>query len=96
MANIREYEKVRSLGDVQNLITSVILHQSDPFSARYICDTVERKLLRSDFAKDGQRRSEVDITKMVDETLNIMLFNLCVGYNTEQKEYYLTLSFPAV
>lgn len=96
MANIRRNEEVRHRGDVQNLITSAILRQSDMFSKQDIYERVEQGLEKSGFAKDGVRRNEIDVKTMVDDTLNTLSIIGCVRYVSKQKKYELTMSFPAV
>lgn len=96
MANIRRNEEVRHREDVQNLITSVILRQYTMFSKEDIYESVEENLKRSDFAKDGVRRQEIDVKTMVDDTLNTLSIIDCVRYDSKQHKYQLCGSFPAI
>ncbi|MGN1301886.1 MAG: hypothetical protein ACI4U9_05140 [Clostridia bacterium] len=94
--DIRRHEEVRHRGDVQNLITSVILRQHTMFSKEDIYESVENNLERSDFGKDGARRKEIDVKMMVDDTLNTLSIIDCVRYDSKQHKYQLRGSFPAV
>ena len=96
MANIRRNEEVRHREDVQNLITSVILRQYTMFSKEDIYESVEENLKRSDFAKDGVRRQEIDVKTMVDDTLNTLSIIDFVRYDSKQHKYQLCGSFPAI
>ena len=96
MANIRRNEEVKHRGDVQNLITSIILRQSTAFSEEDIYACVETNLERSDFAKNGMRRDEIDVKAMIDDTLNTLFVIDCLTYDPKQGKYGLNMSFPAI
>ena len=94
--NIRKNENVRHTGDLQNLITSAILRQDGMFSKEDIYKKVEKDLEGSDFAEGGVRRRESDVKSRVDDTLNTLSINGCISFDSKQKKYKLTMSFPAV
>ena len=96
MANIRINEDLRHLGDVHNLITSVILRQHQMFSKEDIYKSVEEKLERSDFAKDGARRTQINVKSMVDDKINTLSIIGCITYDSQQHKYKLSMSFPAI
>lgn len=80
---------VNHQADVQNLIVSAILRQCDAFTEEDIYQLVEKGLEQSDFAKDGVRRKEIDVTKMVDYTLHSLFIEGGIEYDHEQKKYKL-------
>lgn len=96
MANIRRNEELRHLGDVHNLITSVILRQDGMFSKEDIYESVENNLERSSYAKDGARRKEINVKSMVDDTINTLSIIDCIRYDSRQHKYMLSMSFPAI
>ena len=96
MVNIPKNQNVKKRGDVQNVITSVILRQHDMFSKEDIYEGVEANIKFSCFGKYGKKRKEINVKEMVDDTLNILLCNRYIKYFSEEKKYKLTMSFPAV
>ena len=96
MANIPRNEEVKHRGDVQNLVTGIILCQSTAFSEEDICACVEANLERSDFAQNGMRQDEIDVKAIVNDTLNTLFVIGCLTYDSKQNKYGLHMSFPAI
>lgn len=89
MCNVREGADVRTKGDLQNLITSVILRQTSTFSFADIYQAANRKLAGSEY----QNRQEIE--KRCKDTISALYLMDCL--KSEGKgQYSLAMSFPSV
>ena len=83
-----------------NCIVGIILAQTKPFTKDEIVELAEEKLKDTPFAKDGERRSEIDVKEFVEgtfETLFGMEYIRPVVENGDFKgRYKLTMSFPSI
>ncbi len=91
---------------VMNLIVSIILRQTQTFTKDEIYDSVEEKLKGTPFAKDGERRNEIDVKAYIGEvieTLYVVDYIRAVSETDVESKiedfngrYKLTMSFPSI
>ena len=55
--------------NAMNHIVSVILTQTKTFTKDEIVELAEEKLKGTSFAKDGERRNEIDVKNYVDDVI---------------------------
>ena len=86
--------------NAMNHIVSIILTQTKTFTKDEIVELAEEKLKGTPFAKDGERRNEIDVKKYVDDVIEELYG---IGYITAVTEdgdfkghYKLTMSFPSI
>lgn len=96
MANIRVNRDVISISDVQNVIVSTILRQSDAFTTEDIIQGVEEKLKFSIFGKHGSQRKEINVKQKVEETLNVLFLSDNLKYDYDLQKYKLSIPFPRI
>lgn len=87
-----------------NCIVGIILTQTKPFTIDEIVELAEEKLKDTPFAKDGERRSEIDVKEFVEETVETLFVHDYIRAFTENGDiggdfkgrYKLTMSFPSI
>lgn len=85
LANIPQNREVKKLEHVKNVITSVIFRQCERFSKENIYKAVEEHIKFSSFGKYGKRRKEINLKKMVDNTLNILWTHGSISFFLRRK-----------
>ena len=94
MCQVRTGANVQTVADLQNLVTSVILRQTQPFSKDNIKEQVFNKLVGSEFLTDAEKRTQV--IKICDRTLKFMVLSSSIrSKGMDDDRYRLTLSFPS-
>ena len=89
MCNVKTGADVKHHGDLQNLITSTILRQTNTFSVEDIYNQVNEKLVGSKYCNRGLAR------QLCADTID-KLYNICgLGFANDGK-YQLTLSWPSI
>lgn len=96
MSNLPKGEVLNNRSQLQNVVTGIILRQTDFFSKEEILIQVNNWCDGSDYSISGAKRGEVDVEKMIEETLNTLWSILAVKYNAEENKYKLSLSFPSI
>ena len=96
MANIRKNRDVKKHGDVQNVITSAILRTQGMFSKEDIYQQVENAVKFSCYGKYGKKRNQIDIQKMIDDTIETLWIIDCIKYFESENKYKLSMGFPAL
>lgn len=89
MSNVKEGKDVKTKGDLQNLVTSVILRQTSEFSIDDIYKGTSAKLVGSDYY------DSMEVKQLCEETLNTLFIINCLKRNQHGK-YQLAMSWPAV
>jgi len=89
MCKIKEGVAVQTIGDLQNLVTSVILRQTSSFSVEDICAATTEKL------KGSLYNNEADVKKRCEETISTLYLIDCLR-SVGNKHYSLAMSFPSV
>lgn len=89
MCKIKEGIAVKTTGDLQNLVTSVILRQTSTFSVEDICEATRKKLSGSSYD------NESDIKKRCAETISTLYLIDCLR-DVGNGRYSLAISFPSV
>ncbi len=83
-----------------NSIVGIILTQTTTFTKDEIVELAEEKLKGTPFAKDGERRSEIDVKEFVEEVVETLYgidYIRAVTENGDFKgRYKLTMSFPSI
>jgi len=96
MANLHKGDNLNELWHLQNVITGIILRQSRPFTKDDILTQVDEWCEGSVYAKDGSKRNEVDVAKLIDKTMSVFFQIMAIRWNDYEKQMYeLCLSFPA-
>lgn len=88
MCNVKTGADVKHKGDLQNLITSVILRQSGVFTKDDVIDGVRAKLQGSVYVDNGE------VIQRIEDTLHQLFIINCLI--CDGKQYQLSMSFPAV
>lgn len=96
MNPIPKHRKIKSLKDLQNVITSNILRQKDQFLKEDIYAEVDDDIKFSCYGKYGSKRKEINLKKMIDETWETLSREDCIRYNLKTGKYELNISFPAI
>ena len=89
MCKIKEGAAVQTKGDLQNLVTSVILRQTSTFSAEEIYQVAKTKLVGSEY----QNRPE--LKKRCEDTISTLYLIDCLR-SVGKGRYSLAMSFPSV
>ncbi len=89
MCKIKTGEEVKHRGDLQNVITSVILRQTGVFTKDAVVEQTRKQLIGSKY------ESSLDVNEMVTETLN-SLFNVNAVKSDGHGKYQLCASWPAI
>lgn len=89
MCNVKEGKDVKNKGDLQNLVTSVILRQTSEFSVDDIYNGTRARLVGSDYY------DSLEVKQRCEDTLNT-LFNINCLKSDGHGKYQLAMSWPAV
>jgi len=89
MCKVKEGVAVKTVGDLQNLVTSVILRQTSAFSIEDIYRATRDKLNGSLYD------NEEDVKKRCEETISTLYLIDCLR-NVGSERYSLAMSFPSV
>ena len=89
MCNIKEGKDVKTKGDLQNLVTSVILRQMSEFSVDDIYNCTRAKLVGSVYY------DSLEVKQYCEDTINT-LFNINSLKSDGHGKYQLAMSWPAV
>lgn len=89
MCNIKTGSNVKHHGDLQNLITSAILRQTNTFSVNDIYVQVNEKLVGSKYHDCGSTK------QLCTDTID-KLYNICGVGTADDGKYKLTLSWPSI
>lgn len=96
MANLPKGNTLKTLGDLQNVITGIILRQYKPFSKTDIYTQVEKWCENSVFDRKREDCLDVDVNKRIDDTLNTLHIIAAIRVDVKTHKYELTIGFPAV
>ena len=96
MANIPKGNALKTLGDLQNVITGIILRQYKPFSKTDIYSQVEKWCENSVFDRKRENNLNVDVNQRIDDTLNTLHTIATIRVDVKTHKYELTIGFPAV
>lgn len=88
MCRIKEGADIRTAADLQNLVTSVILRQTETFSIQDVCLRIKDK------ATGSSLDNLEEINKRCLETISALYLIDCIR-NTGENEYKLTMTFPS-
>ena len=89
MCNVKEFKDVKTKGDLQNLVTSVILRQTSEFTVDDIYNGTLARLVGSDFY------DSLEVKQLCEESIDVLF--LINGLKSVGKgKYKLALSFPSV
>lgn len=89
MCNIKEHEDVKTIGDLQNLVTSVILRQTSEFSVDDIYNGTRARLIGSSYY------DSLEVKQSCEDTINTLFIIDCLEVVGHGK-YKLHMSFPSV
>lgn len=89
MCNVKEGRDVKNDGDLQNLVTSVILRQTLEFSVDDIYNGVRDRLTGSDYY------DSLEVRQRCEDTIHT-LFNINCLKILGHGKYQLAMSWPAV
>lgn len=89
MCKIKEGAAVQTKGDLQNLVTSVILRQTSTFSVEDIYQAARAKLIGSDYLDRPELRQRCQ------DTISTLFVIDCIR-SVDKGMYTLAMSFPAV
>lgn len=89
MCKIKEGAAVQTIGDLQNLVTSVILRQTSTFSAEDIYQAARTKLVGSNYL------DHPELKQRCEDTLSTLFIIDCIR-SVGKGEYSLAMSFPAI
>ena len=96
MKPIPKNRKVKSLADLQNVITSVILRQKGQFTKEDIYAGIDADIKFSCYGKYGKKRKEIDLKKMIKETWDALSCEDCIRLDLKTNKYKLNIPFPAI
>lgn len=96
MSNLPKGNTLKTLGDLQNVITGIILRQYKPFSKTNIYSQVEKWCENSAFDRKRESHLDVDVNQRIDDTLNTLHTIGAVKVDAKTHKYELTIGFPAV
>ena len=96
MANIPKGNTLKTLGDLQNVITGIILRQYKPFSKMDIYSQVEKWCENSVFDRKREDNLNADLNQRIDDTLNTLYTIGALRVDVKTHKYELTIGFPAV
>lgn len=89
MCNVKEGINVKTQGDLQNLVTSVILRQTSEFCVDDIYNAVRAKLTGSVYYDSSEVRQRCE------DTINTLFIIDCLK-TLEHGKYQLAMSWPAI
>ena len=89
MCNVKEGKDVKTKGDLQNLVTSVILRQTSEFTVDDIYNGTLARLGGSDFY------DSLEVKQRCEDTINTLFIIDCLEV-VEHGKYKLHMSFPSV
>lgn len=89
MCNVKEGKDVKTKGDLQNLITSVILRQTSEFSVDDIYNSTLARLTGSDYY------DSLEVKQGCEDTIETLFIIDCLKSDGHGK-YQLAMSWPAV
>lgn len=89
MCKIKEGTAVQTNGDLQNLITSIILRQTATFSSEEIYKYVMAKLSGSKY------ENSLELKERCEDTISTLYLIDCLR-SVEKGRYSLAMSFPSV
>lgn len=89
MCRIKEGAAVQTKGDLQNLVTSVILRQTSTFSAEDIYQATRAKLEGSEY------RDRPELKQRCMDTISTLFVIDCIR-SVGKGIYSLAMSFPAI
>ena len=89
MCNVKEGKDVKTKGDLQNLVTSVILRQTSEFTVDDIYNGTLARLVGSDFY------DSLEVKQRCEDTISTLFIIDCLDVVGHGK-YKLHMSFPAV
>ena len=96
MDNLPKGNTLKTHGDLQNVITGIILRQNKSFSKTDIYSQVEKWCENSVFDRKREDNLNVDMNQRIDDTLNILHTIGVVKVDVKTHKYELTIGFPAV
>lgn len=96
MANLPKGNTLKTLGDLQNVITGIILRQNKPFSKTDIYAQAKKWCEKSVFDRKREDRLDVDVNQKIDDTLNTLHTIGALKVDVKTHKYELTIGFPAV
>lgn len=89
MCNVKEGKDVKNKGDLQNLVTSVILRQTSEFTVDDIYNGTLARLVGSDFY------DSLDVKQCCEDTISTLFIIGCIEAVIRGK-YQLCMSFPSI
>lgn len=89
MCNVKEGINVKTKGDLQNLVTSVILRQTSEFSLDDIYNDTRARLTGSDYY------DSLETKQLCEDTVN-KLFSISCLKSIGHGKYQLAMSWPAI
>lgn len=89
MCNVKEGKDIKTKGDLQNLITSVILRQTSEFTVDDIYNDTLARLVGSDFS------NSLEVKQRCKVTISTLFIIDCLDV-VEHGKYKLHMSFPSV
>ena len=89
MCNVKEGKDVKTKGDLQNLVTSVILRQTSEFTVDDIYNGTLARLVGSDFY------DSLEVKQRCEETITTLFLINCLE-SLGHGKYKLAMSFPSV
>lgn len=89
MCNVKEGKDIKTKGDLQNLITSVILRQTSEFTVDDIYNDTLARLVGSDFS------NSLEVKQRCKDTISTLFIIDCLDV-VEHGKYKLHMSFPSV
>ncbi len=89
MCRVKEGVAVVTNGDLQNLVTSIILRQTSVFSSQDIVATLQNKLVGSQF------HGSPEVQRRCDETI-ATLYSVDYLQAIDTGRYKLSMSFPSL
>ena len=89
MCKVKEGKDVKTKGDLQNLVTSVILRQTSEFTVDDIYNETLARLVGSDFY------DSLEVKQRCEDTISTLFIIECLEV-VEPGKYKLHMSFPSV
>lgn len=94
MCKVNTGALVQTDADLQNLITSIILRQTEPFTKETIEDQLLTKLEGSAFSTEDKKREQA--LKTCERTLEFMMLSSSIrSMGIDDQRYRLALPFPS-
>ena len=89
MCNVKEGKDVKTKGDLQNLVTSVILRQTSEFTVDEIYSGTLARLIGSVFY------DSLEVKQLCEESIDVLFLINCLK-SVGHGKYELHMSFPSV